>query len=78
MARSKATGKEQGNDVTFEAELFKAADKLRGIEKEKEALKGVLPKDYARPAMNKVMIGRVFEYFIGLLAGAEGKIRSAF
>jgi|BioPla2DNA2_1021312.scaffolds.fasta_scaffold384547_1 hypothetical protein len=71
------SNRNSGN-LGFEAELFKAADKLRGIEKEKEALKGVLPKDYARPAMNKVMIGRVFEYFIGLLAGAEGKIRSAF
>jgi hypothetical protein len=27
--------------------------------------------------MNKVMIGRVFEYFIGLLAGGEGNIRNA-
>lgn len=69
---------------------------MRAIEKENESLKGVLPKDYARPALNKVMLGelidlfsriglgdeahrakdvlgRVYEYFLGQFAGAEGK-----
>ena len=69
---------------------------MRAIEKENDALKGVLPKDYARPALNKVMLGelidlfsniglgdeaqrardvlgRVYEYFLGQFAGAEGK-----
>ncbi|HEY8354890.1 MAG TPA: type I restriction-modification system subunit M N-terminal domain-containing protein, partial [Methylophilaceae bacterium] len=32
-------------------------DAMRAIEKENESLKGVLPKDYARPALNKVMLG---------------------
>ena len=71
-------------------------DAMRAIEKDNEALKGVLPKDYARPALNKVMLGelidlisgialneegdrskdilgRVYEYFLGQFAGAEGK-----
>lgn len=71
-------------------------DAMRAIEKDNESLKGVLPKDYARPALNKVMLGelidlisgialhdgeqqakdvlgRVYEYFLGEFAGAEGK-----
>ena len=69
---------------------------MRAIEKDNESLKGVLPKDYARPALNKIMLGelidliskitlgadghgskdvlgRVYEYFLGRFAGAEGK-----
>ncbi|WP_281750176.1 class I SAM-dependent DNA methyltransferase [Thermodesulfomicrobium sp. WS] len=69
---------------------------MRAIEKDNESLKGVLPKDYARPVLNKVMLGelidllsgialgeagdksrdilgRVYEYFLGQFAGAEGK-----
>ncbi len=71
-------------------------DAMRAIEKDNESLKSVLPKDYARPALNKVMLGelidlisgialneeghasrdilgRVYEYFLGQFAGAEGK-----
>jgi len=71
-------------------------DAMRAIEKDNVQLKGVLPKDYARPALNKVMLGelidlisgialnetndaskdvlgRVYEYFLGQFAGAEGK-----
>ncbi|HGP1142495.1 TPA: type I restriction-modification system subunit M [Pseudomonas aeruginosa] len=71
-------------------------DAMRAIEKDNESLKGVLPKEYARPALNKVMVGelidlisgialgaesdrskdilgRVYEYFLGQFAGAEGK-----
>jgi len=71
-------------------------DAMRAIEKDNESLKGVLPKDYARPALNKIMLGelidliskinlmagdhqskdvlgRVYEYFLGRFAGAEGK-----
>jgi type I restriction enzyme M protein len=66
------------------------------IEKEKPSLKGVLPKDYARPALDKTrlgelidlmgtiglgtlfdrsqdILGRVYEYFLGRFAAAEGK-----
>jgi type I restriction enzyme M protein len=69
---------------------------MRAIEKDNESLKGVLPKDYARPTLNKAMLGelidlisdialgvgndksrdvlgRVYEYFLGQFAGAEGK-----
>jgi type I restriction enzyme M protein len=71
-------------------------DAMRAIEKDNESLKGVLPKEYARPALNKIMLGdlidlisgialgdqqnkskdvlgRVYEYFLGQFAGAEGR-----
>jgi type I restriction enzyme M protein len=71
-------------------------DAMRVIEKDNESLKGVLPKEYARPALNKIMLGelidlvskitlgsdgdkgrdvlgRIYEYFLGQFAGAEGK-----
>lgn len=71
-------------------------DAMLAIEAKNASLKGVLPKDYNRPALNKVMIGelvdlisgitmhekgsnatdvlgRVYEYFLGQFAGAEGK-----
>ena len=69
---------------------------MLAIEARNASLKGVLPKDYARPSLNKVMLGelidlvsgigmaeeadrsrdilgRVYEYFLGSFAGAEGK-----
>ena len=69
---------------------------MTAIETHNPRLKGVLPKDYNRPALDKVMIGelidlvsgiatgepddtardllgRVYEYFLGGFAGAEGK-----
>lgn len=71
-------------------------DAMEAIEKENPALKGVLPKDYARPALDKQrlgelidligtismggdgsrskdILGRVYEYFLGRFASAEGK-----
>ena len=71
-------------------------DAMLAIEATNASLKGVLPKDYSRPALNKVMLGelidlvsgigmaeeaghsrdilgRVYEYFLGGFAGAEGK-----
>lgn len=71
-------------------------DAMLAIEADNDSLKGVLAKDYARPALNKVMLGelidlisgiamgeasdrtkdvlgRVYEYFLGQFAGAEGK-----
>ncbi len=71
-------------------------DAMLAIEATNASLKGVLPKDYARPALNKQMLGelidligtigmseesdkskdilgRVYEYFLGGFAGAEGK-----
>ena len=71
-------------------------DAMAAIEVANESLKGVLPKDYNRPALDKVMLGelidliseiamgekdeqakdllgRIYEYFLGGFAGAEGK-----
>lgn len=71
-------------------------DAMDAIEKENPSLKGVLPKDYARPALDKKrlgelidlignvgfnqpghsskdLLGRVYEYFLGMFADAEGK-----
>lgn len=71
-------------------------DAMIAIEKENPSLKGVLSKDYARPVLDKTMLGeiidligtiglgdkeskakdilgRVYEYFIGRFASAEGK-----
>jgi type I restriction enzyme M protein len=71
-------------------------DAMLAIEKSNTSLKGVLPTNYAREALNKTMLGelidlistigmneesdkskdilgRVYEYFLGGFAGAEGK-----
>ena len=71
-------------------------DAMELIEKENPSLKGVLPKDYARPTLDKRrvgelidligtiglgdyesrskdILGRVYEYFLGEFASAEGK-----
>jgi type I restriction enzyme M protein len=38
-------------------------DAMRAIEKDNESLKGVLSKDYARPALNKLMLGELIDLF---------------
>lgn len=71
-------------------------DAMMAIEKGNPALKGVLPKEYSRPALDKQrlgevidligtiglgdresrskdILGRVYEYFLGRFASAEGK-----
>jgi type I restriction enzyme M protein len=71
-------------------------DAMVAIERDNPSLKGVLPKDYARPTLNKQrlgelidligtiglgdaesrskdILGRVYEYFLGRFAAAEGK-----
>ena len=71
-------------------------DAMDAIEKDNPNLKGVLPKDYAREALDKKslggiidligtiglgdkeskskdILGRVYEYFLGQFASAEGK-----
>ena len=71
-------------------------DAMELIEKENPSLKGVLPKDYARPTLDKRrlgelidligtiglgdyeskskdILGRVYEYFLGEFASAEGQ-----
>ncbi len=41
-------------------------DAMRLIEKDNESLKGVLPKDYARPALNKIMLGELIDLISGI------------
>jgi type I restriction enzyme M protein len=76
-------------------------DAMDEIEKDNATLKGVLPKNYARPALDKQrlgelidligtiglgdkenrskdVLGRVYEYFIGQFADAEGKSGGQF
>ena len=71
-------------------------DAMFAIERDNRSLKGVLPKEYARPALDKQrlgelidlissiglgdaenrskdILGRVYEYFLGQFASAEGK-----
>jgi type I restriction enzyme M protein len=71
-------------------------DAMDAVERDNPSLKGVLPKDYARPSLDKVVLGRlidlvgtiglgdkenrsrdvlgrVYEYFLGRFASAEGK-----
>ncbi len=47
-------------------------DAMRVIEKDNESLKGVLPKDYARPALNKVMLGELVDLISGIALDEEG------
>ncbi len=47
-------------------------DAMRAIEKDNESLKGVLPKNYARPALNKVMLGELIDLISGIALGEEG------
>jgi len=84
-------------DNAKKPEIGKLIDSaMEAIEKENPSLKGVLPKDYARPSLNKQVLGelidlvgtiglgdkenrskdilgRVYEYFLGQFADAEGK-----
>ena len=76
-------------------------DAMIDIEKHNPPLKGVLPKDYARPSLNKQVLGklidlfstvgmgdaeakakdilgRVYEYFLGRFASAEGRAGGEF
>jgi len=69
---------------------------MEAVERDNPSLKGALPKDYARPALDKTrlgqlidlisnitlggadnhardILGRVYEYFLGQFASAEGK-----
>ena len=41
------------------------------IEKRNNTLKGVLPKDYARPALNAVMLGELIDLISGIALGQE-------
>jgi type I restriction enzyme M protein len=84
------------------AEIGKVIDEaMIAIERENSSLKGVLPKDYGRPDLDKTrlgelvdlvsrigfggeenqardVLGRVYEYFLGQFAAAEGKSGGEF
>jgi type I restriction enzyme M protein len=93
IARWKYLQYEKAKQPTIGKDIDDAMD---AIEKENPSLKGVLPKDYARPALDKKrlgelidlignvgfnqpghsskdLLGRVYEYFLGMFADAEGK-----
>lgn len=44
---------------------------MLAIEKRNDTLKGVLPKDYARPALNAVMLGELIDLISGIALGQE-------
>jgi type I restriction enzyme M protein len=48
-------------------------DAMRAIEKNNESLKGVLPKDYARPALNKLMLGELIDLISGISLNEQGE-----
>lgn len=84
---------ENGRELNIGQLLDRA---METIEKENPSLKGILPKDYGRPTLDKTrlgelldlmgtiglgdkenkgtdILGRIYEYFLGRFASAEGK-----
>jgi type I restriction enzyme M protein len=47
-------------------------DAMAAIEVANESLKGVLPKDYNRPALDKVMLGELIDLISGIATGEPG------
>jgi type I restriction enzyme M protein len=47
-------------------------DAMRLIEADNPSLKGVLPKDYARPALNKIMLGELIDLISGIALNEAG------
>ena len=51
-------------------------DAMAGIERDNPALKGVLPKDYARPALDKTRLGRLIDLISNIRVGdAEARAK---
>jgi type I restriction enzyme M protein len=46
-------------------------DAMAGIERDNPALKGVLPKDYARPALDKTRLGQLIDMITNIQVGDE-------
>ena len=46
-------------------------DAMAGIERDNPALKGVLPKDYARPALDKERLGQLIDLMSNISVGDE-------
>ena len=47
-------------------------DAMAAIEAANDSLKGVLPKDYNRPALDKVMLGELIDLISGIATGEPG------
>jgi type I restriction enzyme M protein len=98
QSKAKSGDQEKGRQLDIGQLIDRAMDL---IEKENPPLKGVLPKDYGRPSLNKTqlgelidlmsgigmgqeagkgkdILGRVYEYFLGRFASAEGKAGGEF
>src|SRR5215217_7427704 len=50
-------------------------DAMAAIEVANARLKGVLPKDYNRPALDKVMLGELIDLISGIAMGEKGDAR---
>ncbi len=50
-------------------------DAMAGIERDNPALKGVLPKDYARPALDKQRLGQLIDLISNIKVGDEAEPR---
>ncbi len=50
-------------------------DAMIAIEKENESLRGVLPKDYARPALDKTRLGETIDMFSFLVGDKESRAK---
>lgn len=70
------TGNTTGANLGFETKLWAAADKLRGhmdaseykhVERDNRRVKGVLPKDYARPSLDKQRLGELIDLIMSFL-----------
>ena len=48
-------------------------DAMLAIEAANSSLKGVLPKDYNRPALDKIMVGELIDLISGISWGGEGE-----
>ena len=46
-------------------------DAMSGIERDNPVLKGVLPKDYARPSLDKIRLGRIIDLVSNITVGDE-------
>jgi len=60
--------KAQARQATI-GQLIDAA--MEGIERDNPALKGVLPKDYARPALDKTRVGQLIDMISNIKVGDE-------
>jgi len=55
----------------YEAQLWRMDDAMAAIERDNPSLKGVLPKDYARPALDKTRPGQLIDLISNIKVGDE-------